>query len=105
MDDFGTGYSNLSYLQQLPIDVLKIDRSYISGMIVDKDKRAIVRTVLSLARALGMQTTAEGIETEVISNVLKRLGCTVGQGYYYARPLEADAAFAFLMADRDSKTV
>ncbi len=104
MDDFGTGYSNLSYLQQLPIDVLKIDRSFISGMMVDKDKRAIVRTVLSLARALGMKTTAEGIETEEISSALKRLGCTVGQGYYYARPLEAEAAFAFLMSDNASKT-
>jgi c-di-GMP phosphodiesterase Gmr len=105
MDDFGTGYSNLSYLQQLPIDVLKIDRSFISGMMVDKDKRAIVRTVLSLARALGMKTTAEGIETEEISDVLKRLGCTVGQGYYYARPLESDAAFAFLMSDIATNTI
>lgn len=104
MDDFGTGYSNLSYLQQLPIDVLKIDRSFISGMMVDKDKRAIVRTILSLARALGMKTTAEGIETEEISATLKRLGCTVGQGYYYARPLQADAAYAFLISDKASKT-
>ncbi len=104
MDDFGTGYSNLSYLQQLPIDVLKIDRSFISGMMVDKDKRAIVRTVLSLARALGMKTTAEGIETEEISSALKRLGCTVGQGYYYARPLQAEAAYAFLTSDIASKT-
>jgi c-di-GMP phosphodiesterase Gmr len=99
MDDFGTGYSNLSYLQQLPIDVLKIDRSFIAGMMVDRDKRAIVRTVLSLARALGMKTTAEGIETEEISVTLKRLGCTVGQGYYYARPLPADAAYTFLTSD------
>lgn len=100
MDDFGTGYSNLAYLQQLPIDVLKIDRSFVTEMMVDKDKRAIVRTVLSLARALGMKTTAEGIESEEISEVLRRLGCSVGQGYYYARPMTRDAAYAFLEADR-----
>jgi c-di-GMP phosphodiesterase Gmr len=104
MDDFGTGYSNLAYLQQLPIDVLKIDRSFVSDMMIDKDKRAIVRTVLSLARALGMKTTAEGIESEEISDVLRRLGCSVGQGYYYARPLTAEAAYAFLEADRASAT-
>lgn len=102
MDDFGTGYSNLAYLQQLPIDMLKIDRSFITGMMFDKDKRAIVRTVLSLARALGMKTTAEGIETQEISDVLRRLGCSVGQGYLFARPLSAEAAFAFLEADRAS---
>lgn len=102
MDDFGTGYSNLAYLQQLPIDVLKIDRSFVTEMMVDKDKRAIVRTVLSLARALGMKTTAEGIESEEISEVLRRLGCSVGQGYYYARPMTGEAAYAFLEADRAS---
>lgn len=105
MDDFGTGYSNLAYLQQLPIDVLKIDRSFVSDMMIDKDKRAIVRTVLSLARALGMKTTAEGIESEEISDVLRRLGCSVGQGYYFARPLNADAAYAFLEADAASATL
>lgn len=104
MDDFGTGYSNLAYLQQLPIDVLKIDRSFVSEMMVDKDKRAIVRTVLSLARALGMKTTAEGIESEEISEVLRRLGCSVGQGYYYAKPMIGEAAYAFLEADRASAT-
>jgi c-di-GMP phosphodiesterase Gmr len=105
MDDFGTGYSNLAYLQKLPIDVLKIDRSFVSDMMIDKDKRAIVRTVLSLARALGMKTTAEGIESEEISDVLRRLGCSVGQGYYFARPLNVDAAYAFLNADRASATL
>ncbi len=104
MDDFGTGYSNLAYLQQLPIDVLKIDRSFVSGMLIDKDKRAIVRTVLSLARALGMKTTAEGIESEEISEVLRRLGCSVGQGYYFARPLTPDAAYAFLEGSVASTT-
>lgn len=104
MDDFGTGYSNLAFLQQLPIDVLKIDRSFVTEMTVNKDKRAIVRTVLSLAKALGMRTTAEGIESEEISLILRRLGCSVGQGFYYARPLSEDDAFAFLIADKAALT-
>ncbi|GGA58182.1 putative bifunctional diguanylate cyclase/phosphodiesterase [Sphingomonas psychrolutea] len=96
MDDFGTGYSNLAYLQKLPIDVLKIDRSFVTGMLSDRDKIAIVRAILSLAQALGMQTTAEGIETNELAQTLAALGCTYGQGYLYARPLEADAAYAML---------
>ncbi|MEN2785644.1 putative bifunctional diguanylate cyclase/phosphodiesterase [Sphingomonas qilianensis] len=102
MDDFGTGYSNLAYLQKLPIDVLKIDRSFITGMLVDRDKIAIVRAILSLSQALGMQTTAEGIETRELSQTLAALGCTYGQGYVYARPLEADAAYAFLAASQSA---
>ncbi|WP_236697441.1 putative bifunctional diguanylate cyclase/phosphodiesterase [Sphingomonas sp. Leaf357] len=97
MDDFGTGYSNLAYLQKLPIDVLKIDRSFITGMLADRDKVAIVRAILSLASALGMKTTAEGIETTELAQTLAALGCTYGQGYTYARPLEADAAYAYLL--------
>ena len=100
MDDFGTGYSNLAYLQGLPIDILKIDRSFVTGMLADRDKVAIVRAILSLAQALGMQTTAEGVETIELSQTLAALGCTKGQGYFYARPLESDAAFAMLRASR-----
>ena len=88
MDDFGTGYSSLAYLQRLPIDVLKIDRSFVSGMMVDPDSVAIVRAVLSLADALGMSTTAEGIETVELATTLAALGCAAGQGYYFAKPLE-----------------
>jgi diguanylate cyclase (GGDEF)-like protein len=105
MDDFGTGYSNLAYLQSLPIDILKIDRSFVSGMLADRDKVAIVRAILSLAQALGMQTTAEGVETIELSQTLAALGCTRGQGYYYARPLESDAAFAMLRADATSSAI
>ncbi|WP_164116581.1 bifunctional diguanylate cyclase/phosphodiesterase [Sphingorhabdus sp. Alg239-R122] len=95
MDDFGTGYSNLAYLQRLPIDILKIDRSFVTQMLEDKDKVSIVRAVLSLADALGMQTTAEGIETLELSHTLAALGCSHGQGFYYARPLSADKAYAY----------
>jgi diguanylate cyclase (GGDEF)-like protein len=100
MDDFGTGYSNLAYLQRLPIDVLKIDKSFVSGMMVDPDAVAIVRAVLSLAEALGMSTTAEGIETVELATTLATLGCASGQGFYFARPLEAAAALEYWKSRR-----
>lgn len=102
MDDFGTGYSNLAYLQQLPIDVLKIDRSFVTSMLEDKDKVAIVRAILSLATALGMETTAEGIESLELFNTLAALGCTYGQGYYMAAPLPAKEALALYLNARNS---
>jgi len=100
MDDFGTGYSSLAYLQRLPIDVLKIDKSFVSGMMVDPDAVAIVRAVLSLAEALGMSTTAEGIETVELATTLATLGCASGQGYYFARPLEATDALEYWQSRR-----
>ena len=100
MDDFGTGYSSLAYLQRLPIDVLKIDRSFVAGMMVDPDSVAIVRAVLSLAEALGMSTTAEGIETVELATTLATLGCASGQGFYFAKPLEADAALEYWRSRR-----
>jgi diguanylate cyclase (GGDEF)-like protein len=95
MDDFGTGYSSLAYLQRLPIDVLKIDRSFVSGMMMDSDSVAIVRAVLSLAEALGMSTTAEGVESRELATTLAALGCVSGQGYFFARPLEPEEALAY----------
>jgi EAL domain-containing protein (putative c-di-GMP-specific phosphodiesterase class I) len=95
MDDFGTGYSSLAYLQRLPIDVLKIDKSFVSGMMSDPDAVAIVRAVLGLAEALGMSTTAEGIETVELATTLATLGCASGQGFYFAKPLQPDAALEF----------
>jgi diguanylate cyclase (GGDEF)-like protein len=100
MDDFGTGYSSLAYLQRLPIDVLKIDKSFVSGMMVDPDAVAIVRAVLSLADALGMSTTAEGIETVELATTLATLGCASGQGFYFAKPLEASAALDYWKSRR-----
>ncbi len=100
MDDFGTGYSSLAYLQRLPIDVLKIDRSFVTGMMVDPDSVAIVRAVLSLADALGMSTTAEGIETVELATTLATLGCASGQGFYFAKPLEPEAALDYWKSRR-----
>ena len=95
MDDFGTGYSNLAYLQRLPIDVLKIDRSFVEHMVDDRDKVAIVRTIQSLAEVLGMRTTAEGVETADQARLLSALGCDFGQGFLFARPLDSKAALDF----------
>ena len=100
MDDFGTGYSSLAYLQRLPIDVLKIDKSFVSGMMVDPDAVAIVRAVLSLAEALGMSTTAEGIETVELATTLATLGCASGQGFYFAKPLEETEALQYWKSRR-----
>jgi EAL domain-containing protein (putative c-di-GMP-specific phosphodiesterase class I) len=95
MDDFGTGYTSLASLQRLPIDLLKIDRSLVANLPRDADAAAIVRAILSLADALGMDTLAEGIERAELGEVLAAMGCTYGQGFHYARPLEADAALAY----------
>lgn len=95
MDDFGTGFSNLASLQSLPIDLLKIDRSFVSDMTEDADKTAIVRAIISLAGALGMQTTAEGIEKPETARALAGLGCDYGQGYHYAVPLPPLEAYRY----------
>lgn len=90
LDDFSTGYSCLSYLRSLPVDVLKIDRSFVSGTAAGD--APLVRTIVELGNALGLSTTAEGIETAAQSALLRQLGCESGQGYFYSRPLSAAAA-------------
>lgn len=86
LDDFGVGYSSILYLQRFPVDILKIDRAFVSGLPDDADGRAIVRLVVSLADALGLRVTVEGIETEAQRSALVELGCRAGQGYLFARP-------------------
>jgi len=104
MDDFGTGYSNMASLQTLPIDVLKIDRSFVSDMLVDQDKMAIIRAILSLSKALNMKATAEGIEDADVAEALRKMGCAYGQGYYFAKPMAAEEAFDYWMESRKSET-
>lgn len=104
MDDFGTGFSNLASLQSLPIDVLKMDRSFVTDMLIDKDKLAIIRAILSLSQTLGMRTTAEGIEDAESAAMLRDMGCTYGQGYYFAKPLLADEAYDFWLSRRNAAT-
>jgi diguanylate cyclase (GGDEF)-like protein len=98
VDDFGTGYTSLAYLQRLPIDILKIDRSFVRAMLADADSVAIVRAILSLAAALGMDTTAEGIDTPELLRPLRDLGCTHGQGFHFARPMEPKAALDYWLS-------
>lgn len=92
IDDFGTGYSSLSYLQRLPVDTLKIDRSFVSSMQNGADNGEIVRTVIAMAKALKLDVVAEGVETVHHLHQLRILGCEYGQGYLFSRPVTADEA-------------
>jgi diguanylate cyclase (GGDEF)-like protein/PAS domain S-box-containing protein len=98
MDDFGTGYSSFEYLQRFPFDTLKIDRSFVQGVAHDPEARTIVSTILDLARSFGMDVVAEGIEDAAQLEQLKAMGCPCGQGYYFARPMEANAMDALVRA-------
>ncbi|MDQ8043440.1 MAG: bifunctional diguanylate cyclase/phosphodiesterase [Solirubrobacteraceae bacterium] len=91
LDDFGTGYSSLAHLKYLNCNELKIDRSFVRDIATDEDDRVIVWSILDLARNLGMRTVAEGIESPEVVEMLSMMGCSVGQGFHYARPLDADA--------------
>ena len=92
IDDFGTGYSSLSYLHQFPLDVLKIDRSFITHIGSDGSNIEIVETVINLARSLNMKVVAEGVETQTQLDQLVRLGCDFAQGYLFSRPLAKEKA-------------
>ncbi|MBI3607625.1 MAG: EAL domain-containing protein [Nitrospirae bacterium] len=98
VDDFGTGYSSLSYLHRYPIDTLKIDRSFVILMQPNGGGSEIVRTIITLAHSLGMDVVAEGVETREQLDRLTLLGCEYGQGYYFSKPITADAATALLDA-------
>jgi diguanylate cyclase (GGDEF)-like protein len=97
LDDFGTGYSSLSYLKRLPLDELKIDRSFVLNMLEDRDDAVIVRSTIDLGRNLGLEVVAEGVETGEIWDELARMGCDVAQGYFLTRPVPADELEAWLL--------
>lgn len=96
IDDFGTGYSSLSYLHRFPIDILKIDQSFVGSMLHDDGSREIVNSIVSLARGLRMRIVAEGIEEQDQHTALRDLGCNYAQGYLHSRPLPGEQATAFL---------
>ena len=87
IDDFGTGYSSLSYLQQFPVDILKIDKSFIDRISLDEEGAAVTRAIITMSDTLRLHTVAEGIETSAQTKTLQSLGCELGQGYHFAKPL------------------
>lgn len=99
LDDFGTGHSALAYLQRFPVDTLKVDRSFVHRLSDGGEAEGIVDTIVALAKHLGLDVVAEGVETEDQLMRVRRLGCSHGQGFLFAPPLEADEALAFLEAD------
>ena len=96
LDDFGTGYSSLAYLRKLPITILKIDRAFMTGDVLEPADAAVIEAVIGLARALGLRPVAEGVETDAQWAELKRLGCEFAQGYFFSRPLPASEVGALL---------
>jgi EAL domain-containing protein (putative c-di-GMP-specific phosphodiesterase class I) len=97
IDDFGTGYSSLAYLKRLPVNEIKIDRSFVMHMSEDADNATIVRSTIDLGKNLGLQVVAEGVETEEVWNALNALGCTIAQGYYLSRPVPPDELREWLL--------
>jgi diguanylate cyclase (GGDEF)-like protein/PAS domain S-box-containing protein len=105
VDDFGTGYSSLAYLRNLPIDYLKIDRTFVRDMNVDRNDAAIVRAIISMAQSLHLGTVAEGIETREHASQLLALGCSTGQGYFFAKPMPAHETNELLRTMRGSAPI
>jgi EAL domain-containing protein (putative c-di-GMP-specific phosphodiesterase class I) len=91
LDDFGTGYSSLSYLRRMPLDKIKVDRSFVSALGHDPAAHALVRSIIGLAEVLGLETNAEGVETKAQAHMLRDEGCQEVQGYYFGQPLTAEA--------------
>jgi EAL domain-containing protein (putative c-di-GMP-specific phosphodiesterase class I) len=89
IDDFGTGFSSLAYLRNLPISVIKIDRGFVREMLTNENDRVLVETIISMAHNLGRSLVAEGVETQAQCDRLAELGCEVGQGYLFGRPVPA----------------
>jgi EAL domain-containing protein (putative c-di-GMP-specific phosphodiesterase class I) len=98
LDDFGTGYSSFAHLQQFPVDALKIDRSFVSGQTGSRESETLIHTLVQLGKALSIETLAEGIEEQQELSLLQNEECDSGQGFLFARPLDADAVEAFLQA-------
>jgi EAL domain-containing protein (putative c-di-GMP-specific phosphodiesterase class I) len=97
IDDFGTGYSSLSYLKRMPVNEIKIDRSFVTGMVKDADDEVIVRSTIALVHNMGLSVVAEGVEDAATLEALRGLHCDIAQGYYLSRPLTADALEVWIL--------
>jgi EAL domain-containing protein (putative c-di-GMP-specific phosphodiesterase class I) len=102
IDDFGTGYSSLSYLHNFPVNTLKIDRSFVERIGLDGGNEEITQTIVQLAHNLGMEVVAEGVETYEQLSQLAAMGCQLGQGYVFSKPLDAEAATAYIVAGHNT---
>jgi len=100
IDDFGAGYSGLAYLQQFKLDRIKIDKSFVTDLPINRDSRKIVQAIVSFSHALGLKTTAEGIETVEVLSLLRELGCDTGQGYFFCKPKPASEIHRYLVTTR-----
>ena len=100
IDDFGTGYSSLNYLQRFPIDIVKIDKSFVDGVDAGLEGSAIVRAAVQLGQTFRLETVAEGIEAESQARELRSLECELGQGFFFAKPLDAEGIERFLESER-----
>ena len=97
IDDFGTGYSSLVFLKQLPVQEIKIDKSFVINMLADEGDSAIVRSIIDLGKNLGLEVVAEGVESQGIMQELARQGCTTAQGFFISRPISAENLTAWLV--------
>jgi EAL domain-containing protein (putative c-di-GMP-specific phosphodiesterase class I) len=103
LDDFGTGYSSLSYLRRIPVDYIKIDKSFITDICKNKDDNILVSTIIAMSKALGKEVVAEGVETKEQLKILNELGCDYIQGYYFSKPLAGADLVNYINGFYDSK--
>jgi EAL domain-containing protein (putative c-di-GMP-specific phosphodiesterase class I) len=100
IDDFGTGYSSLNHLRRLPVEFLKIDKSFVTDVDVSLESETIIRAILAMAKTLGLKTIAEGIERPTQLAIMKQLGCENGQGYYFSKPLPYNEFLDFISSQK-----
>jgi EAL domain-containing protein (putative c-di-GMP-specific phosphodiesterase class I) len=105
IDDFGTGYSSLAILQDMPFDILKVDRAFIDGVADDPRRRAFTEAIFGLGATLGLRMIAEGVEREQQREALLSLGCTLAQGYLFARPVAAAEISVMLQRERRARAI